>query len=95
MPGARHLAVLCCDIRDSRTRRHVTDFLEKRMTRVQDNVFEAWLDREAALLIAGEAARRAGGQGSLRLYIVPIGSLDACAAWGFPPAPAPEGVLIL
>lgn len=95
MAVREHLIILAYDVPDARDRRLLAEFLEKQMTRVQASVFEGWMTRSRAEALAREAAAIVGPTASLRLYVVPRGGVSACRAWGFPPAPCPDGALIL
>ena len=95
MAASRHLALIAYDVPDERDRRKLATFLEERMTRVQDSLFEGWTTRREAAHIARLAAALVGEDASVRLYLVPRGAIEACEAWGFPPAPCPDGALIL
>lgn len=95
MAGARHLALITYDVADDRDRRKLAAFLEEHMTRVQGSVFEGWLTRSEAHKIARLGAALVGESESIRLYFIPRGAISACGAWGFPPAPCPDGALIL
>jgi CRISPR/Cas system-associated endoribonuclease Cas2 len=65
------------------------------LTRVQGSLFEGWETSAAAERIAARAAILAGEGASVRLYVIPRGGVARCQAWGFPPAPAPDGALIV
>jgi CRISPR-associated endonuclease Cas2 len=95
MADREHLIILAYDVPDARERRILAEFLEKRMTRVQGSVFEGWMTRAHAEKLGRDAAIIVGPTASLRLYVVPRGGVAACQAWGFPPAPCPDGALIL
>ena len=95
MAAVRHLALIAYDVSDNRDRRKLAEFLEEHMTRVQGSLFEGWLTRAEANRIARLAAALTGEGESIRLYLVPREGVEACRAWGFPPAPCPDGALIL
>jgi CRISPR-associated endonuclease Cas2 len=95
MAAREHLIILAYDVPEARERRLLADFLETRMTRVQGSVFEGWMTRVEANKVAHKAATLAGPTASLRMYVVPRAGVSACQAWGFPPAPCPDGALIL
>jgi CRISPR-associated protein Cas2 len=95
MASARHLILITYDVSDDRDRRKLSTFLEEHMTRVQGSVFEGWMTRREARKIARLGSALAGESESIRLYIIPRGGISACEAWGFPPAPCPDGALIL
>ncbi len=95
MGAAHHLAILAYDVSDNRDRARLAQFLEEHMTRVQDSLFEGWMTRAEARRIARMAAALVGEGESIRLYLIARGGVAACDAWGFPPAPCPDGALIL
>lgn len=95
MAAREHLIILAYDVPDARERRMLADFLETRMTRVQGSVFEGWMTQDDAGKVARKAAVLVGPAASLRMYVIPRGGVSACQAWGFPPAPRPDGALIL
>lgn len=95
MGTQRHLALLSYDVSDNRARVRIAHFLEEHMTRVQDSLFEGWMTRAEARRIAQLASALVGEAESVRLYLIPRGGVAACEAWGFPPAPCPDGALIL
>lgn len=95
MAAARHLAIIAYDVSNDRERAKLSNFLEQQMTRVQDSLFEGWMTRSEARRIARLAAALVGKSESIRLYVVPRHGVLACEAWGFPPAPCPDGALIL
>lgn len=95
MSDHEHLVLIACDISDAKDRQRVAEFLEARMTRVQDSLFEGWMSAWAGQRTAQEAAGMIDAADSLRLYIVPAGGVGRCAAWGFPPAPEAGGMLIV
>ncbi len=90
-----HLAIIAYDVADDRDRARLSAFLEERMTRVQESLFEGWMTAARARQLARRAAALVADHDSVRLYVVPRGAIAACAAWGFPPAPCPDGALIL
>ncbi len=93
--ATRHLILIAYDISDNKDRTRVSDLLEQHMVRVQESLFEGWMTRATAQRVAGEAARLIDEGDSLRLYIVPRGGVGAAKAWGFPPAPLTDGLLIV
>jgi CRISPR-associated protein Cas2 len=93
--ATRHLIVIAYDISDNKDRTRVSDLLEQHMVRVQESLFEGWMTRDAARRVAGEASRLIDEGDSLRLYIIPRGGVRAAQAWGFPPAPLTDGLLIV
>lgn len=93
--ATRHLILIAYDISDNKDRTRVSDLLEQHMVRVQESLFEGWMTRGAAQRVAGEAARLIDEGDSLRLYIIPRGGVAAAKAWGFPPAPLTDGLLIV
>lgn len=95
MPITRVLAMIAYDIVDAGDRRRVAEVLEAHMQRVQDSLFEGLMPAAAAETLAAAAAKLIVGNDSLRLYIVPQRAIARCRAWGFPPAPDPDGFLIL
>lgn len=95
MPATRHLIILSYDVTDDRDRQKLAAFLEERMTRVQQSLFEGWMTRRQAAILAKRAAALVDEGDSVRLYIVPRGGVKACMAWGFPPAPNGDGALII
>ena len=95
MAARAHLVIIAYDVPEERERRDVAGFLEGHMTRVQGSVFEGWMTRVEATKLASKAAALAGPTASMRMYLVPRAGVHACAAWGFPPAPCPDGALIL
>lgn len=95
MPNPRHLVLIAYDVSDQRDRRRLAEFLEARMTRVQESLFEGWMIRREAERTGREAAALIDTADSLRLYILPRGAVDTCRAWGFPPAPCGDGALIV
>ena len=95
MASARHLVLIAYDVSNDRDRAKLAAFLEERMTRVQGSLFEGWMTQAEARRIARMGSALAGESESVRLYIVPRGAVGGCQAWGFPPAPCPDGALIL
>lgn len=95
MAGARHLILIAYDISDNKDRNRVAALLEAEMVRVQESLFEGWMSGAAAQRLANEAALLIDAGDSLRLYVVPRGGVGAAKAWGFPPAPLPDGLLIV
>jgi CRISPR-associated protein Cas2 len=93
--ATRHLILIAYDISDNKDRTRVSDLLEQHMVRVQESLFEGWMTRAAAQRVAGEASRLIDEGDSLRLYIIPRGGVGAAQAWGFPPAPLADGMLII
>jgi CRISPR-associated protein Cas2 len=93
--ATRHLILIAYDISDNKDRTRVADLLEQHMVRVQESLFEGWMTRAIAQRVAGEASRLIDEGDSLRLYIVPRGGVGAAKAWGFPPAPLTDGLLIV
>jgi len=90
-----HLALIAYDVTHDRDRARLADWLEARMTRVQDSLFEGWMTRSEAEATALRAAALVEPDDSVRLYLVPRGAVADCRAWGFPPAPCPDGALIV
>lgn len=95
MAGSRHLILVSYDVSNNRRRAKLSAFLEQDMTRVQESLFEGWMTRTQANRFGAHAAAIVGEAGSVRLYIVPRAGVPACTAWGFPPAPCPDGSLIV
>lgn len=95
MAGTRHLVLIAYDISDNKDRTRVAAVLEAEMVRVQGSLFEGWMTRTAAQRLANEAALLIDACDSLRLYVVPRGGVGAAKAWGFPPAPLTDGMLIV
>jgi CRISPR-associated protein Cas2 len=95
MAGTRHLILIAYDISDNKDRTRVSDLLEAEMVRVQESLFEGWMTRRGAQRLADEAALLIDEGDSLRLYVVPRGGVGAAKAWGFPPAPLTDGLLII
>jgi CRISPR-associated endonuclease Cas2 len=95
MAGSRHLVILSYDVTGNKRRTKLAAYLEDQMTRVQESLFEGWMTRAQANRLGARAAAIVGEKGSVRLYIVPRAAVTACVAWGFPPAPSPDGALII
>jgi CRISPR-associated endonuclease Cas2 len=95
MAGQRHLILVSYDVTGQKRRSKLAAFLENEMTRVQESLFEGWMTRLQANRLGKRAAAIVGEKGSVRLYIVPRAGVGACLAWGFPPAPCPDGALIV
>jgi CRISPR-associated protein Cas2 len=95
MSAARHLILIAYDVSRDRDRARVADLLEQSMTRVQRSVFEGWMTEKAARRLAERAAAMIDAADSLRLYTIPRRGVGQCAAWGFPPAPLADGLLIV
>jgi CRISPR-associated endonuclease Cas2 len=95
MAAGRHLVLIVYDISDARVRARVADALERRMTRVQESVFEGWMTDRQGRALAESAASMIQIDDSLRLYVLPRGGVNRCQAWGFPPAPMADGLLII
>lgn len=95
MPSPRHLVLIACEVSDPRDQQRLARYLEERMTCVQNCLYEGWMTRREAEHTAQAAALLIDGADSLRLYVLPRGAVSACRAWGFPPAPCPDGALIL
>jgi CRISPR-associated endonuclease Cas2 len=95
MSAREHLVLIAYDISDAHDRNRVAEYLEGRMIRVQESLFEGWMSAKAGRRLALDAARMIDAADSLRLYIVPAGGVGRCAAWGFPPAPEAGGLLIV
>jgi len=93
--AVRHLILIAYDVPGDRNRARLSTFLEEYMTRVQDSLFEGWATRAEGERLAAQAVGLAGEGASIRLYFVPRGAVSGCLAWGFPPAPRPDGVLIV
>lgn len=95
MAATRHLILIAYDISDGKDRTRVSDLLEREMVRVQESLFEGWMTRTMAQRLADEAALLIDEGDSLRMYVVPRGGVGAARAWGFPPAPLTDGLLII
>jgi CRISPR-associated endonuclease Cas2 len=89
------LILIAYDISDAKDRTRVAALLEGEMVRVQESLFEGWMTRAVARRLADEAALLIDEGDSLRLYIIPRGGVGAARAWGFPPAPLTDGLLII
>lgn len=87
MAAVRFLAVIAYDVSDDRDRARLARLLEAVMARVQDSVFEGWMTATAARGLLDKAARLAGPEGSVRLYLLPRSAVSQCRAHGFPPPP--------
>lgn len=68
-------------------RRRVAHILEEATVRVQDSVFEARMNPQAAEQLARAAARELDESDSLRVYAIGAGTLGRCLAFGAPPLP--------
>ena len=95
MAGTRHLILIGYDISDNKDRTRVSALLEQEMVRVQESLFEGWMTRKGAQRLANEAALLIDAGDRLRLYVIPRGGVGAAMAWGFPPAPLIDGLLII
>ena len=93
--AVRHLILIGYDISDNKDRTRVAALLEQDMVRVQESLFEGWMTRDAARRLAEAAALLIDAGDNLRLYVVPRGGVGATRAWGFPPAPRTDGLLII
>ena len=95
MAVVRHLILIAYDVSDNKDRGRVADLLERHMTRVQGSVFEGWMTVRAGQRLEADAAALIDASDSLRYYVMPRGGIDRCQAWGFPPAPIADGILII
>ncbi|WP_377292721.1 CRISPR-associated endonuclease Cas2 [Rhizobium sp. SG2393] len=87
MAETEHAIVLCYDISRAATRRRVAAFLEDRLVRVQQSVFEGRMTPTAArTLFAATVTRLDPGDG-LRLYVLDRDGLSKSLAHGGAPLP--------
>lgn len=93
--ATRHLILIAYDISDTKDRTRLATLLEGEMVRVQESLFEGWMTRATARRLANKTAQLIDEGDSLRMYVIPRGGVGAAKAWGFPPAPLADGLLII
>ncbi len=94
MAESEHTIVLCYDIVRPRTRRRVAGFLEERLVRVQQSVFEGRLTPTRAHRLFDIVADMTDPGDSLRLYVMTQEGLMKSRAHGGAPLPE-EGEFLL
>ncbi len=95
MAEREHTVVLCYDIVRSKTRRRVAGFLEERLVRVQQSVFEGRLTPTRADRLFGFTAAMLDDGDSLRLYVMTREGLEKSRVWGGAPLPEEGGFILL
>ncbi|MBB4302856.1 CRISPR-associated protein Cas2 [Rhodobium orientis] len=94
MAESEHTIVLCYDIARAKTRRRVADFLEDRLVRVQQSVFEGRMTPSRAYRLFDAAAALVDDGDNLRLYVLTREGLQKSRTFGGAPLPE-EGAFIL
>ncbi|MGA7933664.1 MAG: CRISPR-associated endonuclease Cas2 [Kovacikia sp.] len=86
------LVLVVYDISDNKRRLKLSNFLEGQGRRVQDSVFECFLDLEAMKKLYQQVQRRVkADEDNVRFYWIPADSLPRTLAIGSsPPEPPPK-----
>lgn len=94
MAETEHTVVLCYDISRARTRRRVAGFLEDRLVRVQQSVFEGRMTPRRAYRLFDATSAMVDDGDSLRLYVMTREGLVKSRVFGGAPLPE-DGAFIL
>lgn len=95
MAETEYTIVLCYDISRARTRRRVAAFLEERLVRVQQSVFEGRLTPRRAYRLFDATAALVDDGDSVRLYVMTREGLEKSRVFGGAPLPEEEGFILL
>lgn len=95
MADSKVLTLFVYDISDDRTRQRIAGILDDRLTRVQESVFEGWMQPKEAQALGERLAAALEPQDSLRLYCVPETQVTQCRSFGALPIMAPQDYWLL
>ncbi|MHB1166844.1 MAG: CRISPR-associated endonuclease Cas2 [Candidatus Nanopelagicales bacterium] len=87
--------VLCYDVVRAGTRRRVAEFLEERLVRVQQSVFEGRLPLRRAHKLFDAAASILDDGDSLRLYVMTKDGIEKSRVHGGAPLPEDGSFILL